>query len=107
MPQPTTAQIYNAAIPPESTFRELDFWSNRSSHFRPRPVAGHKSSSVRHRRRNYRALLWGLAAWLKGFGILATFLVAIHAGWLGIAGVAAMLAGLSLRYVLEATSHGD
>jgi hypothetical protein len=106
MPQPTTAQIYNAAIPPASTPCELDFWSSPSSHFWPRSVGGRKSSSRRHGR-NYRASLWGAAAWLKAFGILGTFLVAIHAGWLGIAGVAATLAGLSLRYVLEATSRGD
>jgi hypothetical protein len=48
-----------------------------------------------------------VAAWLKAFGILGTLLVAIRAGWFGIAGVAATLVGLSLRYVLEATSQGD
>ena len=106
MPQLTTAQIYNAAIPPASTPRDVDFWSNPSSHFRPRSVAARKSFSRRHGR-NYRASLWGVAAWLKAFGILGIFLVAIRAGWLGIAGVAATLAGLSLRYVLEATSKGD
>ena len=106
MPQLTTAQSYNAAIPPASTARDVDFWTNPSSHFQPRPIAGRKSSSRSHGR-NYRALLWGVAAWLRVFGILGTFLVAIRAGWFGIAGVAAMLAGLSLRYVLEATSQGD
>ena len=106
MPQLTTAQTYNADIPPASTPRDVDPWSNPSSHFRPRPVAAPKSSSRRHGR-NYRALLWGVAAWLRVFGILGTFLVAIRAGWFGIAGVAATLAGLSLRYVLEATSRGD
>jgi hypothetical protein len=106
MPKLTTAQIYNAAIPPASTPHDVDLWSNRSSHFRSRPVAGRKSSSRRHGR-NYRALLWGVAGWLKAFGILGTFLIAIRAGWFGIAGVAATLAGLSLRYVLEATSQGD
>ena len=106
MPQLTTAQSYNGPIPPASTVRDVDFWSNSSSHFRPRPVGGRKSSSRKHGR-NYRALLWGVAAWLRVFGILGTFLVAIRAGWLGIAGVAAILAVLSLRYVLEATSQGD
>ena len=106
MPQLTTAQSYNAALPPASTAGDVDFWSNPSSRFRSRPVAGRKSPSRRHGR-NYRALLWGVAAWLKAFGILGTFLVAICTGWFGIAGVAATLAGLSLRYVLEATSQGD
>ena len=106
MPQLTTAQSHNAAIPPASTARDVDFWSNPSSRFRPRPVAGRKSSSRSHGR-NFRASLWGVAAWLKAFGILGIFLVAIRAGWLGVAGVAATLAGLALRYVLEATSKGD
>jgi hypothetical protein len=107
MPQPTTAQIYNAASSPASISREVDFWSNASSDFRGRPIACRKLPSRRHGRRNYRASLWSVAAWLKAFGIFGIFLVAIQAGWLGIAGVAATLAGLSLRYVLEATSHGD
>ena len=106
MPQLTTAQSYNAAIPPASTARDVDFWSNPSSRFGPRPVPRRKSSS-RSYGRNFRALLWGVATWLKVFGILGIFLVAIRAGWLGIAGVAATLAALSLRYVLEATSQGD
>ena len=106
MPQITTAQSYNAAIPPASTARDVDFWSNPSSHSPPRPSAGRKFSSRRYGR-NFRALLWIVAAWLKVFGILGIFLIAIRAGWLGTAGVAATLAGLSLRYVLEATSQGD
>jgi len=106
MPQLTTAQSYNAAIQPTSTYRDVDFWSNPPSHFRPRLFSSRKSSSQK-RRRNYRGPLWSVAACLKGFGVLGTFLVAIHNGWLGVAGVAATLAGLSLRYVLEATSHGD
>jgi len=106
MPQLTTAQTYNAATPPASTYCDVDFWSNPSSHFRPRPVVSRKSSFPR-RRRNHRGWLRGVAACLKAFGILGTFLIAMHAGWLGLAGVAATLAGLSLRYVLDATSQGD
>jgi hypothetical protein len=84
----------------------VDFWSNPSSHFRPRLFSGRKSSS-RKRGRNYRGPLWCVAACLNGLGILGTFLIAIHTSWLGVAGVTATLAGLSLRYVLEATSQGD
>lgn len=106
MPQLTTAQTNNAAIPPASGRRDVDLWSDLSSHSRPHTVASRKIS-FRTRGRTYRAWLWGLAAWLKAFGILGTFLVAIRAGWLGAAGVAATLIGLSFRYVLEATSQGD
>jgi len=105
MPQLTTAQIYNAASPPGSTRRHVNF-SDPSSPFGLHPIVSSKSPG-RSRRRNYRAPLWGVAACLKAFGILGTFLVAIRAGWLGIAGVAATLAGLTLRYILEATSQGD
>src|SRR5215813_12144504 len=99
MPQLTTAQTYNAAIPSTSSHRDVDFWGK--PHFSPRPVANRKSSSARPRRK-YRDYLWGIAASLKIFGILGTFVIAIHAGWVGMAAVAATLAGVSLRYVLEA-----
>jgi len=110
MPQLTTAQTYNAAIPPASAPRDVDLWSDfsspHSSHFRRNPVAGPNSSPLR-RLRTYRAWLWGLATLLKILGILGAFLLAIRAGWLGTAAVAAAVAGISLRYVLEATSQGD
>lgn len=110
MPQLTTAQIYNAAIPPASAPHDVDFWSDppslHSSHFRRPPVVGRKLRPQR-RGRTYRAWLWGLAAGIKTLGILGAFLLAIRAGWLGAAAVAATLVGLSLRYVLEATSQGD
>ena len=110
MPQLTTAQIYNAAIPAASASHDVDFWSNppssHLSHFRRRPIIGQKSRP-RKRGRSYRAWFWGLAAGLKTLGILGAFLLAIRAGWLGTAVLAATLAGLSLRYVLEATSQGD
>jgi len=106
MPQLTTAQIYNAAIPSGSTRRHVNPSSDPSSPFGLHPIVSRKSPG-RSRRRNYRAPLWSVAACLKALGILGTFLVAIHAGWLGIAGVAATLAGLTLRYILEATSQGD
>jgi len=48
-----------------------------------------------------------LATLLKILGILGASLLAIRAGWLGTAAVAAMVAGISLLYVLEATSQGD
>jgi len=106
MPQLTTAQTYNAAIPPASGRRDVDLWTDLSSHSPPHSVAGRKISS-RTRGRTYRAWLWGLAAGLKTLGVLGAFLLAIRAGWSGIAAVAATVAGLSLRYVLEATSQGD
>ena len=110
MPQLTTAQIYNAANPPASASRDMDFWSDlsspRSSRFRPHQFGGRKLSPRKHARM-YRGWLWGLAAGLKILGILAAFLLAIRAEWLGTAAVAATIAGLSLRYVLEATSQGD
>lgn len=109
MPQITTAQSYNAAIPPASSSRDADFWSDlsspHSSHFQPHPFGGRKLS--RRHARMYRTWLWGLAAGLKILGILAAFLLAIRTGWLGTGAVAATIAGLSLRYVLEATSQGD
>jgi|SRR6516165_2214123 hypothetical protein len=106
MPQLTTAQIYNAAIPSGSTRRHVNPSSDPSSPFGLHPIVSRKLPG-RSRRRNYRAPLWSVAACLKALGILGTFLVAIYAGWLGIAGVAATLAGLTLRYILEATSQGD
>jgi len=110
MPQLTTAQSYNAAIPPVSVPRDLDSWSDlsspRPSHFRPHWVRGRKLSP-RRRGRTYRAWLWALAAGLKTLGVLGAFLLAMRVGWLGTAVVAATVAGLSLRYVLEATSQGD
>jgi hypothetical protein len=57
--------------------------------------------------RAYRTWLWGLAVLLKTFGILGAFLLAIRAGWAGGAVVTAALAGILLRFVLEATSRGD
>jgi hypothetical protein len=110
MPQLTTAQTYNAAIRPASNSRDVDFWSDlsshHSSHFRPHRFGSRKLFSRRHMR-TYRAWLWGLAAGLKTLGILGAFLLAIRAGWLGTTAVAATVAGLLLRYVLEATSQGD
>ena len=84
MPQLTTAQTYNAANPPASARRDVDFWSDlsspHSSHFRPHPFDGRKLSPRRHVR-TCRAWLWGLAAGLKTLGTLAAFLLAIRAGW--------------------------
>ena len=110
MPQLTTAQTYNAAIPPASGSRDVDLWSDlsspRSSHFQPYAI-GHRKLSPPKRGRTYRAWLWGLAAGLKTLGTFGAFLLVVRAGWLGTAAVAATVAGVSLRYVLEATSQGD
>ena len=110
MPQVTTGQIYNTAIPPASASRRADFWSDPSSRhpwdFQLQPVSSGKTSP-RRSMRDYRIWLWSLAVLLKTFGILAAFLFTIRAGWAGVAAVTATLAGMLLRFVLEATSRGD
>jgi len=110
MPQLTTAQTCNAAIPPASASRDVDLWSDlsppHSPDLRRKPVTDRKLSRLR-RGRSYRTWLWGLATGLKTLGTFGAFLLVIRAGWLGAAAVAATVAGLSLRYVLEATSQGD
>jgi|SRR5215510_9840789 len=110
MPQVTTGQIYNTAIPPASVPRDVDFWSDPSSQhpwdFHLHAVSDRKESP-RRSMRNYRTWLWGLAVLLKTFGILAAFLLAIRAGWTGGIAATATLAGFLLRFILEATSRGD
>ena len=110
MPQLTTAQIYNAAISPAPAPRQVDFWSDPASHvpsdFHRSPVSG-STTSPRAYVRTYRTWLWGCAVLLKTFGILVAFVFAIRAGWSGAAAAMATLAGLLLRFVLEATSRGD
>jgi len=110
MPQVTTGQIYNAAIPPASALRDVGLRSDPSSRhawrFRLHALSGRKTSP-RQCVRTHRMWLWGLAVLLKTFGILVAFVLAMRAGWSGGAAAAATLAGISLRFVLEATSRGD
>jgi hypothetical protein len=51
--------------------------------------------------------LWALAAGLKAFGVLAALLIAMRTDWSGAAAAVAILAGFTLRFILEATSYGD
>ena len=110
MPQVTTGQIYNTAISPASVPRDVDFWSDSSSHhsrdFQLHLVSDRKTPP-RQCMRNCRNWLWSLAVLLKTFGILIAFVLAIRAGWPGGVAATATLAGILLRFILEATSRGD
>jgi hypothetical protein len=41
------------------------------------------------------------------FGVLAALLIAMPTGWSGAAAAVAILTGVTLRFILEATSYGD
>ena len=101
MPQVTTGQVYNTAISPASASRDVDFWSDSSS-----PVSGRRTSP-RRCMRNWRTSLWSLAVLLKTLGILVAFVLAMRAGWSGGVAATATVAGILLRFILEATSRGD
>ena len=100
------APIYNSASR-ASTRRNGNFWNDsfsRCCQFRE-TIKGERPP--RRGVRTYRTWLWSLAAGLKAFGVLAALLIAMRTGWSGVAAAVAILAGVTLRFILEATSYDD
>ena len=100
------APIYKSAITPAFAGQNRNFREDSISHRRLHWGSNREGRS-RRGIRTYRSLLWSLAAGLKMFGIVAAFLIAMRTGWLGATAVFATLAGVKLRFILEATSYGD
>lgn len=57
--------------------------------------------------RPFRRWLWGAADVLRNGSVAAAFLLALRSGLTGALALAALICGLVLNHVLEATSQGD
>jgi len=101
------APIYNSAASRASTRRNGNFWNDSFFHCRQLHQSINGERPSRRGVRTYRTWLWGLAAGLKAFGVLAALLIAMRTGWSGAAAAVAILTGVTLRFILEATSYGD
>jgi len=101
------APIYNVPATRASTRRNGNFWNDSSSRCCQLHQSINGESPPRRGVRTYRTWLWGLAAGLKAFGVLAALLIAMRTSWSGFAAAVAILAGVTLRFILEATSYGD
>jgi len=100
------APIYNTTVTRASARRNGNFRNDSFSSYQVQRSINHEGLP-RRGVRTYRTWLWGLAAGLKMFGVLAALLIAMPTGWSGAAAAVAILTGVTLRFILEATSYGD
>jgi hypothetical protein len=99
------AQVYNTAITPAFTGRNRNFWED----FLGRKLQSDSNREWFQRRkvRNYRTWLWTSAEALRAFGSFWHFSsLCERIGW-GTAAAVMAVVGVTLGFLLRATSYGD